>query len=58
MNMIKQIETKKCPVCGYYTAIHLFKEGKCNVCFALTPEQQVTENKPTDTNNDSNKNNV
>jgi hypothetical protein len=56
--MVKQIEMKKCPVCGYYSAQFLFKDGKCNVCVALAPEQKVAEYNSTDTNTGDNNKSV
>jgi hypothetical protein len=56
--MVKQIDTLKCSVCGYYTANFLMKEGKCKYCFNSPSKQEITENKPTEENKKDDKSNV
>lgn len=56
--MVKQIDTKKCVSCGVYSAIFLVKDGKCKVCLESVPKQEITENKPSEENNENNTNNV
>lgn len=56
--MGKQIDMQKCSACGTYFAHYFIKEGKCKDCLSSAPKQEIAEQKPADTNQSGETNNV
>jgi hypothetical protein len=58
MNIVKQIESLKCSVCGYYTAIFLMKDGQCKYCLTSPSKQEIAKEKTSNENENDNNHNV